>query len=104
MGLAWKTPVADRRLQRDRLAVKNERPVGGPDGRHNLVSTSANAQMRGRCEAYRNVNCPLFQIVRDKFDEFMLQGDLRIHSGRSSFSSRFVSILNWLLFSNFRSR
>src|SRR5580658_4160768 len=94
MGLAWKAPVANGRLQRNRLAVKNKRPVGGPDGCHNLVSASADTEMRGCGEAYRNVNRPLLYFIGNKLDEFMLEDDFWCHCGRSSLRSKLVSILN----------
>src|SRR5580658_5943620 len=102
MRLAWKAPVADGRLQRNRLAVKSERPVGRPDRCHNLVSASADAEMRGCCEAYRNIYRPLIHLIGNKLDEFMLEDDYRFHSGRSSLMSRLVSMLNWLWCSDLR--
>src|ERR1700726_4727330 len=104
VGLTGKTPVADRGVKRNCLSVENERPVGRPYWRDHLVSTATKAQMRSGCEADRDVDCPLLQLVRNEFDEFVLDDDFRLHCGRSSFSSRFVSMLNWVWCSDLRSR
>ena len=52
VGLAAETPVANRGVERDRLAIKNQFPIRGPYRRYNLVPTSAKTQMLRRGEAY----------------------------------------------------
>ena len=64
VGLAGKTPVADRWVERDRLAIKKQCPIRGPYRRYNLIPAPAKAQMRRSSEAYRNVNRPTCDEAR----------------------------------------
>lgn len=104
VGLTSETPIANRGLQRQGLAIKNKLPVCGSDRSYDLVSTAAATEMRGRCEPYRNVNRSLLQLFRNELDEFVLEDDFPSHCGRSSLTNRLVSIPNWLCCSDLRSR
>lgn len=73
VGLASEAPVADRRRQRDRLAVEAELPVFRREGRDHACSTSASARMnRGRV-LHRDIEDAGFEVGRDPIDETMIQ-------------------------------
>ena len=45
---AREAPIADRGIERDRLAVENEHPVRGAQRRHHFLSAAAGALVNGR--------------------------------------------------------
>src|SRR5260370_10594587 len=100
--LARQAPVANRGVQRNRLAVKNEFPVRGSNRRYNFAPTAAATQVRCRCKADGDVNRPLLKLIGDEFDKFMFEAAFLLHCGRSSLISCVPSMLSWLLFSSSR--
>lgn len=52
--------------------------VRGADRSYDLVSTPADAKMGGGCEAYRDIDRALLQLIRNELDEFMFESDFGV--------------------------
>src|ERR1035441_9707527 len=77
--LAFEAPVADRGIQRNRLAVKNELPIRGAERSNDFSSASAATFVYHRRIFHRHVERPVLQNIRDEFDEFMREEYFRPH-------------------------
>src|SRR5271170_1027523 len=67
--LTFKAPVPDRRVERNRLAVKNELPIRGTERRNDLFSASAATLVDHGRVFHRHVERPLLHNIGDEFDE-----------------------------------
>lgn len=90
MRLARKVPVSDRRIERDRFAVKDQLPIGRSQRCDDLVSTPATAFVNCGPVPHGNVNLSVIKLAWDEFDELVPESGITSH-GMSSLKTLFPS-------------
>jgi hypothetical protein len=90
-------------MKRNGLAVKSEFPIGWLQRGNHFGFAATGAKVRDRCKADRDIDRPFLQLLRNKLDKFVFEGDRLFHSsgvsslmGLSSLMSLFVAVWNWL--------
>lgn len=71
MRLAGEGPVPDRRVQRHRLTVEDQFPIGRRKRRDHLLAATAATSVNDGCVLHGNIECPVFQLLRRARDELM---------------------------------
>src|SRR5579872_3459987 len=89
---ALQCPIADRRAQRDGLAVEGHLPVSRREGRHDLLAATAAAAV-GRCRIFhRDIENAWLKALRDVLDETMIESLVPYHP-RSPLISMLPSVV-----------
>ena len=92
MRLTSKTPIPDRGVQGDRLAVEVQRPIGRREGRYDLRTTATAAFVNRNSKVHRDVDRALPNLLRHVFHE--LRGQAGVSQGwRSSLAMWLPSIV-----------
>src|SRR5206468_194003 len=97
---AWLVPIADRRVQRNRLPIERHPPVRWRKWSHDLVATPAAAAVHRRRVLHGDIEYATFQLLGHLLDKTMRKARMPDHSmsssssSRSSFRRRLPSVVN----------
>lgn len=73
VGATGEVPVTYRRIQRHRLAVESQLPVGRCERRHDFSPASTAAAMNGSSVNNRHIENIIVEGFGNKLDEFMVE-------------------------------
>lgn len=91
MGSTRITPVANRWIQRNGVAIEGQRPVRGRNWRHHFHTTTAKTEVDGRCILRRDIQNTLRKILRHELRE--LERKLAPAHFTTSLVRRFVFVV-----------